>query len=267
MRRFYSYLRYVLMKFGFLLLTLALPYGLFGQVHPTRRSDSLRHFSQIRGRREVAKTVGVPVVLFSAGLLAMSSEKHTVLNKVSFQEEFMEHPYIGSFHPEDYTRDLPILAVYGLNAAGIKGKNTFMERSILLAKTMLIQHVLVSTLKSVTDMERPDGGHASFPSSHTSRAFAAATFMHYEYGHLSPWYSIGAYSVATLTGYMRMAHNHHWMNDVLVGAGIGVLSANIAYHTHRFKWTQWRNKQNQKVMSLSPLVAPGYAGILFIGKL
>ena len=46
-----------------------------------------------------------------------------------------------------------------------------------------------------------------------------ATMMSKEYGGRSPWYSVGAYSVATVTGLMRMANNKHWLSDVLAGAG------------------------------------------------
>jgi hypothetical protein len=31
-------------------------------------------------------------------------------------------------------------------------------------------------------------------------------------------------------------NNRHWISDVLAGAGFGILSTNIAYATHRYKW-------------------------------
>ena len=37
-----------------------------------------------------------------------------------------------------------------------------------------------------------------------------ATMFTKEYGHKSPWVGVGAYSVATATGLMRMANNKHW---------------------------------------------------------
>jgi len=254
-------------KYIFLLTLSIIPGILVGQVRTKPATDSLRHIQPVMKRQKIRKIVVVPVALVAAGALTMASENHTVINKHSFQTEYLEEPDFNRFHYEDYTRDLPILAVYGLNLAGVKGKNSFMERSILLAKTMLIQHILVSTLKGTIDMERPDGGQSSFPSSHTARAFAAATFMHYEYGEKSIWYSVGAFATAAVTGYTRMAHNHHWVNDVLVGAGIGVLSANIAYHTHQFRWTSWRDKKGKTEFTLVPVVAPAYGGISIVGVL
>lgn len=51
-----------------------------------------------------------------------------------------------------------------------------------------------------------------------------------EYGHKSSWIGIGAYSVASATGLMRMANNKHWLSDVLTGAGIGILSTEVGYY-------------------------------------
>ena len=70
----------------------------------------------------------------------------------------------------------------------------------------------------------------SFPSGHTATAFMTATMLNKEYGHKSPWIGIGAYSVATATGLMRMANNKHWLSDVLTGAGIGILSTELGYY-------------------------------------
>lgn len=57
-----------------------------------------------------------------------------------------------------------------------------------------------------------------------------ATMFNKEYGHKSPWIGVGAYSMATVTGLMRMANNKHWLSDVLTGAGIGILSTEIGYY-------------------------------------
>ena len=51
-----------------------------------------------------------------------------------------------------------------------------------------------------------------------------------EYGDRSPWIGIGAYTVASATGIMRMANNKHWLSDVLMGAGIGILSTELGYY-------------------------------------
>ena len=68
---------------------------------------------------------------------------------------------------------------------------------------------------------RPFGSNASFPSGHTTQAFAVASVIaaHYE----SPWVKTAAYGVAGLVGYARVYHNAHFTSDVLAGAAIGSL--------------------------------------------
>ena len=74
---------------------------------------------------------------------------------------------------------------------------------------------------------RPDGSaYNSFPSGHTATAFLGAELMRLEYG----WgYGAAAYAIATGVGVLRVYHSRHWVSDVLAGAGIGILSARIAW--------------------------------------
>nr|WP_086938680.1 phosphatase PAP2 family protein [Thaumasiovibrio occultus] len=76
--------------------------------------------------------------------------------------------------------------------------------------------------KSTIDAERPDkSGNNSFPSNHTSTAFAAATSLHKRYG----WeYGVPAYGVATLVGVGRVEGEKHYWRDVAAGAVIGIAS-------------------------------------------
>ena len=137
---------------------------------------------------------------------------------------------------DDYLRFGPMVAVFSLNALGIKGKNNFGNQSALLFKSTVISTVIVRLLKDWTKVERPTGDLQSFPSGHSALVFGMAQWMHHEYGEKSIWYSIGAYSCAASVGIMRVAKGGHWISDVFAGAGIGMMATELAYLTHQYKW-------------------------------
>jgi membrane-associated phospholipid phosphatase len=69
------------------------------------------------------------------------------------------------------------------------------------------------------------GDYQSFPSGHTTTAFAVAAAVTGEMHRMhssSIWYVAPAlYGGATLVGLSRMYHNRHWTSDVIIGAAIG----------------------------------------------
>ncbi len=122
------------------------------------------------------------------------------------------------------------MAVYGLNAIGIKGRNNFKDRTIIYLLSTAITGVTVQSLKAITKVQRPDGfGTNAFPSGHTATAFAAAEFLRMEYKDVSPWYGVIGYLTATTTWILRMYNNRHWFRDILPGAGFGIVSTKVAY--------------------------------------
>lgn len=72
------------------------------------------------------------------------------------------------------------------------------------------------------------GDFQSFPSGHTTTAFAAAAAVTSEARRVWPgavWFVAPAmYGGATLVGLSRMYHNNHWASDVVLGAAIGTFS-------------------------------------------
>jgi membrane-associated phospholipid phosphatase len=129
----------------------------------------------------------------------------------------------------------------------------------LYLKSELLMLATVYTLKYSVGESRPDTGQKnSFPSGHTAQAFTAATFLSREYGHKSIWITIGAYTVASTVGVFRILNNRHWISDVLVGAGIGILSTNLVYLTHKNR----RGKSGQsRSLKADPFVAYGSNGV------
>jgi membrane-associated phospholipid phosphatase len=76
--------------------------------------------------------------------------------------------------------------------------------------------------------------NTSFPSGHTTVAFAAATVFAMEYKD-RPLVPIIAYSAATLIGLSRITENKHWATDVLAGAALGYLTGRqVVNNYHRY---------------------------------
>jgi membrane-associated phospholipid phosphatase len=131
---------------------------------------------------------------------------------------------------DDFSQYAPAVAVYALNNIGVGGRHDLRDRSIILATGYAMMATTVLVLKPATRFQRPDGtSFNSFPSGHTATAFLGAEFLWQEYKDVSVWYGITGYAVAAGTGYFRMYNGRHWLSDVAMGAGIGILSAKAAY--------------------------------------
>ena len=131
---------------------------------------------------------------------------------------------------DDYLRFASIPAVYGLDVMGVKAKNNFRDRTFLILTSHLIMLGTVQAVKRVADIERPDGSdHLSFPSGHTACAFTGAHILFKEYKEVSPWIGVAGYASATAVGALRIFNRKHWISDIVTGAGVGILSAEIGY--------------------------------------
>ncbi|TDE15723.1 phosphatase PAP2 family protein [Dyadobacter psychrotolerans] len=147
--------------------------------------------------------------------------------------------HFGNFRTrlDDYLEYAPLPIAYGLDVFGVKSKNDFLNKTVILIKGEILFYASTNLLKEVSSELRPDGSdYRSFPSGHTAQAFATATFLSEEYKDRLPWIPYAAYTMASTTGLLRIANNKHYIGDVLFGAGLGLLSMKTAYWTHRYKW-------------------------------
>ncbi len=174
------------------------------------------------------KTLAVPLALITYGAFSQADEDmrdldNNIKNVVRRDPDF-KTPV------DNYLQYTPGLAVYALNAVGIKGKNNFRDRTMIYLMSNLVMGITVQSIKNITKVQRPEGfGKNAFPSGHTATAFAGAEFLRQEYKNVSPWYGIAGYAVASTTGILRMYNNMHWFRDVIAGAGFGILSTKVAY--------------------------------------
>ena len=165
--------------------------------------------------------VGVPLV--AAGLIVKGEDEHFRSLRNDYMPRFRNHT-------DNYLQYAPAAVMLGLKTAGVESRSSWGRMLVSDAFAAALMGSVVNTLKTTTHVTRPDGSNNhSFPSGHTATAFMTATMLSKEYGHKSPWISVGAYTTATATGLMRMANNKHWLSDVLTGAGIGILSTEMGY--------------------------------------
>ncbi len=94
-----------------------------------------------------------------------------------------------------------------------------LRRIKLMAKATFYSGLTTMILKNVIGQRRPDSeNRQSFPSGHTTTAFAFASVIAMEH----EWYwGTAAYAMATVTGVSRIHDNAHYIHDVVAGATIG----------------------------------------------
>jgi membrane-associated phospholipid phosphatase len=119
-------------------------------------------------------------------------------------------PYLDGFYHK--LPDKKRAAV--LNAAGIT-----LALTTSAAIKFGVRRIRPKAAHPAEIIERDHAGPLSFPSGHTTAAFASATAISLTY---RKWYVIApAYLYAGLTGYSRMRLGMHYPTDVLAGAVIG----------------------------------------------
>ncbi|MEE9440285.1 MAG: phosphatase PAP2 family protein [Saprospiraceae bacterium] len=174
--------------------------------------------------------------VFSVGLMTVGA----IINQSDFEKELQVNlrNKVGNNYRtyiDDYIVFGPVAEMYLADILGVSARNHWFDQSKNLFMVNLIGGLTTHALKIGFNKTRPSGGGHSFPSGHTSFAFANAGVLYHEYKDTSPLLAYSGFGFATATGGLRMANNRHWLSDVLLGAGIGILSAHIIYHFKPFK--------------------------------
>jgi membrane-associated phospholipid phosphatase len=102
-----------------------------------------------------------------------------------------------------------------------------------LVRAQIINALITDGLKPIADRIRPDGGEYSFPSGHTSSAFATAAVLQRRLGWKA---GVPAYAMASYVGLSRLTDHKHYPSDIIFGATVGILSGR-ATTFHRYGGT------------------------------
>lgn len=187
----------------------------------------------------------LPVSLITAGSL---------MNIGKIKYDIRDFSPDTDYSLDDYFRFAPIVQMYAYDLLGFAHANTVFDQSKYLFFSQLVSSLVVYSLKSLTALPPPEGTGFSFPSGHTAVAFAGATVLFHEFKTTDPILAYSGFVFATATGLLRITNNDHWLPDVLVGAGIGILSANLVYHMKPLK--NWHPFRSNRDITLTPGLSP-----------
>lgn len=138
-----------------------------------------------------------------------------------------------AFHgdgPDDWLRFVPLGSAYVLKAVGVESASSWRRLAVNTGVSLALSSGTAWGLKHAVGERRPDWtDRRSFPSGHTTVAFAGATILDKEFRHVSPWISVAGYAVATGVAVDRVLRNRHHWHDVATGAALGVGGTVLGY--------------------------------------
>lgn len=230
----------------------------FCQLLVSKSGNSVDSIYIAKTHHTCIKSLIIPAALIFTGSFMTLNNLFT--DRYYILEERNEE-YIPFHHSSDDYLQYSPLVLAGIAELVDQNTNIITKKHVInLIKTQLIVGTLSYSIKSLTRVKRPDSETLnSFPSGHTVEAFALATFFYNEYGNKhSKWVSFGGFAIATTTGVMRILNGRHWISDVVAGAGVGILSANLGC-------MDWRiNKESKTTAMIVPSFSNDFAGASLI---
>lgn len=173
---------------------------------------------------------------------------------------------------ERFGAEYAALTIGGFYLAGVSGNETAaVVAQDGLAASLIASAMITPAIKFIAGRARPRenvgiakfqplstsySSNSSFPSGHTTEAFALASVIanHYE----ETWVTCASYLLASLVGVARSYHDAHFASDVLAGALIGTLvGKSVVQHN--------KSLRTGKVV-MQPEVAPGLIGVRIVSN-
>jgi len=215
---------------------------------PVAKSDSTRSDSVARlgsstlpelGRNTVGMILGAAGV---AGAMAAFDARLSADARRMGGDDMSAPSAVGSFVGGPGPLALGAL-LYGVGHVRDNGFVTQTGREVMRA--VIVSGAMTAVLKGTVGRARPfaapgdpdefSPGHgfthasfASFPSGHTSAAFATATVLSRELSLSHPgsrwWINSLLFGGATFVGFSRVYQRQHWPSDVVAGAALGTIT-------------------------------------------
>lgn len=178
------------------------------------------------------------LILFTTPYFSQKTVDYNILNHINAQATNQGVQFNQLLSASDTPISLGIPLAFGITYY-VKKNRSHSIFAIEQLGSHLINSTLTIGLKYLVHRPRPfntystiekygKAGSLSFPSGHTSMAFATATSISLNY---PKWYIVcPAYLWACSVGYSRMYLGVHYPSDVLVGAIIGSGSALLIHY-------------------------------------
>jgi len=165
-------------------------------------------------------------------------------------------------------------SVYGVGAAAgtfylvgrLKNNYRARETGVLIAEAAVDSAIVEGALKGITQRARPrdgierseffDGGN-SFPSGHSTQAWAVATVIANEYKHRRA-VQVAAYAMASAVSVARFTGQKHYLSDVLAGSALGYGIGKYVYNTHHQKSLAATDDTGPVSTSWWPTISPKF---------
>lgn len=203
----------------------------------------------MKNKSEVFKVICLTVFLFCVSIINAQNIDINILRDINVNRNKNLDPTFKSISRSAVP--ISIAAPIIMYSVGmIKKDSTIKKQAIFIGETFLVNAFITTALKQVVKRQRPFDTYSdidqaisassySFPSGHTSTAFATATSLSMAY---PKWYVITpSFIWAGAVGYSRMHLGVHYPSDVFAGAILGSGSAYLTY-----KANKWINKKRSK---------------------
>ena len=151
-------------------------------------------------------------------------------------------------------------AVFGFLSSDSAGR----DETYTMFEATLFSSITTEVVRYGAGRARPDqtlrvddwrSGGSSFPSLHSSAAFAIGTVLAESGSDEFRWVRrILGYGVGAGTAFLRMRHNVHWLSDTVAGSAIGFSSAQFSM-----------NRREERAHRLEVSVSPAQGGGVSVG--
>ena len=210
----------------------------------------------------------VPAAMIAVGAAAVGNNKLGEL-KMDIRDGMQRAR--GTRRKANVETWVTLTAQISVVALGPRPKHSFIDRMLVKTTSYALLYSTMPIVRRCVREPRPDGhNNHSFPSFKAANLFLAAEQVRIERG----WgWGMGMYAFATGFGALQMYNDRCYINDIIAGAGMGILATHAAYWLLPLerRWFGLDKKKRDKDMGM--MLVPTYdhstqtLGIAFTAQL